>query len=66
MITRRMWQKGRDKAARRIERMDERRGTLTLVSWIWPDAKRHPRFYRRLAAETRFNLITNSKGMVKN
>jgi len=66
MITRRMWQKGREKAAERIMRQDERMNTLTLVSWRWPSPRRHPRFYRRLAAETQFSLIESSKGMVKN
>ena len=66
MMTRNVWRRRRDEAAEETSRRFERRGELVLVSWVWPSPTRHPRFYRRLAAETRFNLITDSKGMVKN
>jgi hypothetical protein len=66
MITRNVWLAERARAAEKILRQDERNNTLTLVSWVWPSPKRHPRFWRRLQIEMQFNWIESSKGMVIN
>jgi hypothetical protein len=66
MITRNVWRQRRDKAAEEVSHRFEERGELVLVSWRWPKPKRHPRFWRRMQAEMRFNWIESSKGLSVN
>ena len=65
MITRRMWNKRRDDEAAKLYERFRRTNVLTLVSWVEPDPKRHPRHYRRQIAECRFNNMS-VKGQVIN
>jgi hypothetical protein len=66
VITRNVWRKRRDAVAEDIQRRAEERGELILVSWIFPNPQRHPRHWRRMQAQMRFDWIFSSEGWLVN
>jgi len=66
MITRRMWHQHLADEAAKLAVRDERRHTLTLVSWIQPDPKRHRRQHRADIRDAQISLamLETPKGRV--
>jgi len=57
MVTRRMWLQAQRDAAAKIIARDERRHTLTLISWLEPCPRRHKRFAAAEAREAKISWL---------